>query len=244
MNAKLITYDDINIVYEDNHILVVVKPHNIPTQQDITGDMDMLTLLKEYLVKTYNKPGEAYLGLVHRLDRPTGGVMVFAKTSKAAARLSEQIKDNTMEKAYLAVVDGVMKDKQGKLVHYLKKNSATNNVIIVPEMTVGAKRAELDYKILEEKNNVGLIRVKLVTGRSHQIRVQLASQRCSIMADVRYGKKRSIPMDMGLWAYELKLVHPTTKDIMAFRVAPDKEVLPWKYFNVDAHVSITAKNIY
>ncbi|MBR2984642.1 MAG: RNA pseudouridine synthase, partial [Clostridia bacterium] len=125
------TYKDINIIYEDNHLLVVVKPQNIPSQEDSSGDKDMLTLLKEYLVESKNKPGNAFLGLVHRLDRPTGGVMVFAKTSKAAARLTESIQNGSFEKKYLAVVLGEIKQKQGRLDNYLMKYPKLNVVKVV-----------------------------------------------------------------------------------------------------------------
>ena len=170
-------YKDIEIIYEDNHILVVVKPYNVPVQADESGDPDMLTMLKKYLVETYNKPGDAYLGLVHRLDRPTGGVMVFAKTSKAAARLSEAIRNGEVEKKYLTVVEGAPRFKADKLRCYLKKFPEQNLVKMVPALTEGAKYAELDYKQLayDKTNNVALLLVNLITGRGHQIRVQMLS---------------------------------------------------------------------
>ncbi|MDD7456818.1 MAG: pseudouridine synthase, partial [Clostridia bacterium] len=127
--------EELNIVYEDNHLLVVVKPNNIPVMADSSKDLDLLSMLKNYLVKKYDKPGEAFLGLVHRLDRPTGGIMVFAKTSKCAKRLQEQIQNGDMEKSYLAVLDGVPKEPAGKLVNYLKKNEKTNEVRVVPSAT-------------------------------------------------------------------------------------------------------------
>ena len=158
------TYEDINIVYEDNHLLVAVKPVGVPAQADESGAADMLTLLKDYLKVTYNKPGEAYLGLVHRLDRPTGGVMVFAKTSKAAARLTQSMKDGLFEKTYLCVTCGVPKERSGDLTHYLKKNERTNNVSIVPMLTQGAKKAELHYDVLDDKQGFALVKVRLSTG--------------------------------------------------------------------------------
>ena len=142
-------YKDISVVYEDNHILVAVKPQNVPVQADSSGDDDMLSMLKKYLQEKYDKPGEAYLGLVQRLDRPTGGVMVFAKTSKAAARLCKAITDGEVDKKYLAVVYGVPKDRQAHLSNYLKKDPASNVVSVVPMLTEGAKRAELVYEIVE-----------------------------------------------------------------------------------------------
>lgn len=237
--------EELNIVYEDNHLLVVVKPNNIPVMADSSKDLDLLSMLKNYLVKKYDKPGEAFLGLVHRLDRPTGGIMVFAKTSKCAKRLQEQIQNGDMEKSYLAVLDGVPKEPAGKLVNYLKKNEKTNEVRVVPSATVGAKRAELDYKVLEEKDGISLARVKLITGRGHQIRVQMAHIGCPLVGDMKYNpnavKNKSY---LGLWAYELKLNHPITNETMTFRVYPDKEVAPWRAFDLDKYLSVNIKNIY
>ena len=142
--------EELNIVFEDNHLLVVVKPNNIPVQADSSKDEDLLSMLKAYLVKKYDKPGDAFLGLVHRLDRPTGGLMVFAKTSKCAKRLAEQIKSGTFEKEYLAVTDGIPQESNAKLVNYLKKNGKTLEVRVCPAAEEGAKRAELDYKVLQE----------------------------------------------------------------------------------------------
>ena len=147
--SKQFTMDDVKILHEDNSVLVVVKPQNIPSQGDDSGDLDLLTLLKGYIKEKYNKPGEVYLGLVHRLDRPTGGVMVFAKNSKSAARLSQQIVDGVMQKRYLTTVLNCPKERKGELVNYLKKNSLTNNVYVATVGTTGAKRAELKYQVLE-----------------------------------------------------------------------------------------------
>ena len=141
--------EKLNILYEDNHIIVVVKPVNIPSQGDKTGDEDMLTIIKQYIKEKYNKPGEVYLGLVHRLDRPTGGVMVFAKTSKAASRLSEQVRDKKMHKKYLCIVDGKMEKETGSMRDFLIKNEKTNTSKIVKEGTKNAKEAFLDYEVVK-----------------------------------------------------------------------------------------------
>lgn len=203
-------YKDIEIIYEDNHILVVVKPYNVPVQADESGDPDMLTMLKKYLVETYNKPGDAYLGLVHRLDRPTGGVMVFAKTSKAAARLSEAIRNGEVEKKYLTVVEGAPRFKADKLRCYLKKFPEQNLVKMVPALTEGAKYAELDYKQLayDKTNNVALLLVNLITGRGHQIRVQMAANGTPILGDGKYGRGERLKLPLCLWATELRFAHP------------------------------------
>lgn len=241
----MITFDDLNIVYEDNHILVVVKPQNIPTQEDESHDMDMVRLLKEYLVKSKNKPGEAYLGLVHRLDRPTGGVMVFAKTSKAAQRLSESIKNGSFEKKYLAVVVGEPKNKTDRLQHYLKKNAMQNKVMVVPMLTEGAKFAELDYKTLQTVQGYSLISVVLHTGRSHQIRVQMSTIGHPLYGDQKYGDdERSKKCQLALWATELRFPHPVDKEkgIMTFRVYPPVDSAPWKAFNINGYLNIDINN--
>ena len=166
------------ILYEDNHIIVAEKPQNMIIAADKTGDESMLDTLKEYVRVKYNKPGEAYLGLVHRLDRPAGGLAVFARTSKAASRLADQLKANELKRTYYCVVRGIPKESAGKLVNYLKKNERENNVLVVPQAEEGAKKAVLNYKLLEtvETDNgpLSLLEVKLETGRSHQIRVQMA----------------------------------------------------------------------
>jgi 23S rRNA pseudouridine1911/1915/1917 synthase len=227
--------ENTNVIFEDNHLLVVIKPQNIPVQEDESKDKDLLTMLKEYLVEKYNKPGKAYLGLVHRLDRPTGGVMVFAKTSKAAERLCEQIKTGEFEKTYLTVVDGEPRIKADRLSHYLKKNEKTNTVEVVPSLEEGAKKAELDYKVLETKDDLSLVKIKLLTGRSHQIRVQMKTLGTPVYSDLKYGKekKTKAPTKMSLWATDLKFNHPVTKQRMSFRVYPPKDEMPWNKFNLD-----------
>lgn len=225
------------IIYEDNHILVVVKPQNIPTQEDITKDMDMLSMLKQYIKKRDKKEGNVYLGLVHRLDRPTGGVMVFAKTSKAASRLSEQIKEGGFEKNYVAVLNGVPKEKNAHLVHYLKKNEVENLVSIVPSLTTGAKKAELDYKFLDEKDGLTLVMVHLLTGRGHQIRVQMNAINCPIYGDQKYGDAL-IKNNLALWAYNLQFEHPTTKEKMNFIVFPPEDAAPFNKFDIPRYLNL------
>ncbi|MCQ2564806.1 MAG: RNA pseudouridine synthase, partial [Clostridia bacterium] len=162
------------IIYEDNHIIVVIKPQNISVQEDESKDPDMLTIIKNYIKERDNKPGNVFLGLVHRLDRPTGGVMVFAKTSKAASRLGEQLKSKQMHKHYLCVVNGRPQIVSDRLVTYLKKDEKTNTVRIAPKLETGSKEAVLEYNVIETKNKFTLIDVDLLTGRSHQIRVQMS----------------------------------------------------------------------
>lgn len=238
---KQFSIEDINIIYEDNHILVVVKPQNMACCPDNSGDKDMLSLLKEYLINKYDKKGEAFLGLVHRLDRPTGGVMVYAKTSKAAQRLSQGIRENDIEKKYLAVVVGKPRDKQNQLVHYLLKNSTQNKVYSVPMATDGAKKAILNYKVLEENGNYSLIDIRLITGRSHQIRVQFSSIGCPLYGDQKYGEGLSPIDNIALWATELKFSHPITKERLVYRVYPPIDNIPWKLFDVNRFLAINIK---
>ena len=228
----------VEIIYEDNHLLVVKKPQNMPVQADISGDEDLLTYLKADLKARYQKPGNVYLGLVHRLDRPTGGVMVFAKTSKAASRLSEQIREGELEKTYFAVVVGRPKEDKGTLVHYLKKNTVNNSVYLCSAATEGAKRAELDYEVLESKGQVSLLRIRLKTGRGHQIRVQMQAVGCPVFGDARYGGDLAKGYNMALWAVELRFTHPTTGDIMKYICYPPEESEPWKRFDLSRHLAI------
>ena len=226
--------DELNVVYEDNHIIVVIKPQNIPTQEDESHDKDLLTMVKEYIKVKENKPGNVFVGLVHRLDRPTGGIMVFAKTSKAASRLTQEMHTGDFKKRYLTIVVGKPREKRAKLVNYLLKNARTNTVQVVPELTTNAKRAELDYIVLDEKEKVSLLDVNLATGRSHQIRVQLKNIGCPVYGDVKYGgDKLAKGHNLALWAYELKFVHPTTKENMTFKCYPPEDITPWNVFNLD-----------
>ena len=223
----------LDVVYEDNQIIVVIKPQNIPSQADSSGDKDMLTLVKEYIKEKYNKPGNVYVGLVHRLDRPTGGLMVFAKTSKAASRLSDSIKQNEVNKNYLAVVEGKLKNVNGSLKDYLLKNEKTNMVSVVGQAVNGAKYAELNYQTLCERENLSLVKVNLITGRSHQIRAQFKNMGNVLYNDFKYGSKTK--GNLALWSYELKLIHPTKKQKLTFKMYPNF-VGVWKKFENEISV--------
>ena len=213
---------NLKVIYEDNHIIVVEKPPNVPSQADKTDDIDMLTIIKEYLKEKYHKPGNVYLGLVHRLDRPVGGVMVFAKTSKAASRLSNQVREKIFKKEYLAVVDGKLEKKEGTLEDYLYKDERNNISKVVSKEKKNAKYAKLDYKVLAYNNvkNLSLLKINLHTGRHHQIRVQLSNFRHSIFGDQKYGT-RGRGKQIALWAYELTIEHPITKEQMVFKDLPE-----------------------
>lgn len=234
-----ITYHDIPIIYEDNHILVVVKPFNVPSQEDASKDSDMLTLLKEYLKEKYDKQGNVFLGLVHRLDRPTGGVMVFAKTTKAAQRLFDSITEGDFEKKYLVVLADTPAEQRGRLHNYLYKDENKNMVSVVPMGVKGAKEAALDYKILEKKEPLCLAEIRLYTGRSHQIRVQTAHIGCPVVGDVKYAGKKYVKSDhLALWSTEIKFTHPTKKEVMVFRAFPDDTAFPWNEFDIERHLSV------
>lgn len=212
----------LKVLFEDNHIIVVEKSPNIPSQSDKTGDMDMLTMVKEYIKNKYNKPGNVYLGLVHRLDRPVGGVMIFAKTSKAASRLSNQVREKIFKKEYLAVVDGYITNNKGTLIDYLYKDERNNISKVVKKDKKNAKEAELDYEVLvyNKIKDLSLLKIDLHTGRHHQIRVQLANFGHSIFGDQKYGK-RGKGKQIALWAYKLTIEHPVTKEIMEFEDFPE-----------------------
>ena len=217
----------IKIIYEDNHIIVVEKIPNVPTQEDETGDISMMSLIKEYIKEKYNKPGNVYLGLVHRLDRPVGGVMVFAKTSKAASRLSDEVRKKIFKKEYLAVVDGKFEKEKGTLENYLYKDKKTNTSYVVNKDKKDAKYAKLDYEVIkyDKENNLSVLKINLHTGRHHQIRVQLSNIGHSIYGDQRYGK-RGKNKQIALWAYKLTIEHPTKKEKMEFLDLP-KDVGVW-----------------
>lgn len=205
------------ILFEDNHLLAVVKPQGIAVQKnDAASNDDFQSILKDHLKKKYNKPGNVFLGIVHRLDQPVGGVMVFAKTSKAASRLSEQIRRNVWKKCYLAVVDGVPKQKKAVLEDYLVKNEATNEVFVSKKEDPKAKFARLFYETLETCGNRSLLKISLETGRAHQIRVQLSSRGLPIVNDHKYNKNVQTGSDIALWAYSLEIEHPVTKEKLVF----------------------------
>ena len=210
------------VIYEDNHIIVVEKAPNIPSQSDKTDDMDMLTMVKDYIKEKYNKPGNVYVGLVHRLDRPVGGVMIFAKTSKAAARLSEQVRNKEFKKKYLAVVDGKLDEKQGTLEDYLYKDERNNMSKVVSKDKKNAKLAKLDYELIayNEVKNLSLLKINLHTGRHHQIRVQLSNFGHSIFGDQKYGT-RGQGKQIALWAFELTIFHPISREEMCFKCLPE-----------------------
>lgn len=218
---------NISILYEDNHLLVVEKPVNVPVQEDSSRDKDLLTILKEDIKVRYQKPGNVYLGLVHRLDRPVGGAIVFAKTSKAASRLADSLRKQEFDRSYLAVVRGTPQKKQAVLEHYLKKDTCKNQVSVVSAGEKGAKKAKLEYEVLAGTGELSLLHVKLYTGRSHQIRVQLSSIGCPLYGDQKYGSKVNSPgQQIALWAFSLKFPHPVKKEPVMLHSLPPN-TYPW-----------------
>lgn len=223
---------NLNVLYEDNHLLVVEKPRNMPVQEDASRDPDLLNLCKQFLIEKYNKPGDAFLGLVHRLDRPVGGVILFAKTSKAASRISNEIRLNRLDRTYYAVVRGIPKNKQGTLTDYLLKDRKTNISSVVDKNTKGAKKAILDYQVVatDSKEKLSLLEVKLHTGRSHQIRLQLSHMEHPIYGDQKYGAHVNEPgQQIALWAYELSVKHPTKDEKVTVTCDVPNEY-PWSIF--------------
>ena len=208
------------IVYEDNHLLVAVKPPNQLTQGDATGDEALLDELKGYIKVKYQKPGEVYLGLVHRLDRPVGGLVAFARTSKAASRLSDQVRTHAMHRDYLAVVEnGDSLADEGVLHNWLTKDEATGNVRAVKNGTPGSQEARLSYRVLSRKNSTALVHVVLETGRKHQIRVQFLTAGHPLVYDMRYGHGER-GQNIALWGAMLTLTHPTQKQLVTFTSRP------------------------
>ena len=216
----------LNVLYEDNHIIVVEKPVNVLSQGDNTGDLSLLDMVKEYVKEKYNKPGNVYIGLIHRLDRPVGGIMVFARTSKAASRLSKQVSEHSFSKKYYAVVSGKMEKENDKFIDSLKRLDNGNTIV-----SNDGKRSVLSYNVLEYNKDVdaSLVDISLETGRHHQIRVQFASRGHALLGDQRYGKQDKT--QIALYSYELEFVHPVTKEVMKFSLKPEK-VGHWNNFTL------------
>ncbi|MFA5676419.1 MAG: RluA family pseudouridine synthase [Christensenellales bacterium] len=210
----------VSVIFEDNHLLVAEKPYGVPSQADSSGDPDMLSLCKEYIGKKYAKPGNVYLGLVHRLDRPASGVMAFARTSKAAARLCAQIRSGGFERTYLCVLTGAPPKQGGALVSYIVKDKKARISRAAKPSAPGAKKAELAYDVLARSGGLYLVSVSLLTGRFHQIRSQFASVGAPIYGDQKYGP-RVIKSNLALYSFKLCFTHPTSKEKLCFSSKPN-----------------------
>lgn len=226
-----------NVVYEDNHLLVVIKPTNLLTQADKTGDDDLLSQMKRYIKEKYQKPGDVYLGLVHRMDRPVGGLLCLARTSKAAARLSNQVSNHEMAREYLAITEGNL-PPSGTLRHYLIKDDMLNMVSTVPEGTKGSQLAVLHFESLDQRDNTSLCHIRLETGRAHQIRVQMAASGHPLINDARYG--HGMPGNqIALWGAKLTLAHPTLQKKMTFYSVPQGDA--WAIYKESIGRFLTAE---
>lgn len=228
MDSAVTVFDGIKILYEDNHVIVCIKPAGVLSQSDGSGAPDMLTILKRYIKEKYGKPGEVYLGLVHRLDRPVSGVMVFARTSKAASRLSEQIRTRKVEKLYRCVVNGVL-EGSGRLENYISKDEDRNIVTVSDSEKPGYKASYLDYRAIATKDGLTLTEIRLGTGRSHQIRAQMAHNGYPLVGDQKYGLKDNRCKDIALESFKLSFEHPVKHEFIAFE-APIPEGFPWNLF--------------
>ncbi len=216
------------ILYEDNHLIVAVKPQNLLTQGDDTGDDNLLDQVKAYVKEKYEKPGEAYIGLVHRMDRPVGGLLVFARTSKAAARLSEQVRTHELNRQYVCIVEGDAPD-QFTYVDYLAKDLEKNMVTVLPSyLKLQGKEAILHGRTIARRDGLSLVTIQLETGRAHQIRVQMQHAGHPLWGDHRYGNGKG-KEQIALWGMRLSFSHPVTKEQMLF-IAPVPEEKPWLWF--------------
>ena len=199
------------VIYEDNHLLIVSKRPGEIVQGDKTGDIPMVESLKLYLKEKYNKPGNVFLGLVHRLDRPVGGLVIFAKTSKALSRMTQMFAKGEVQKSYLAIVTDKPQDSQARLTHYLVRNEKQNKSYAYHQERANSKRAELSYRLISNGEHYHLVEVDLHTGRHHQIRCQLSAIGCPIKGDLKYGAKRSNPHgSISLLSYRLRFRHPVS----------------------------------
>lgn len=206
--------NDLKIIYEDNHLIVVIKKPNIPVQLDESNDLDLQSIIKKYLKIKYNKKGNVYLGIVHRLDRPVGGIMVFAKTSKAASRLSKSIQNHEFKKEYLAVIKGKI-PPNGTLKNFLARKDKKAYVTTKDK----GKYAELSYQVIAKKEDFNLLKIDLKTGRHHQIRVQFQNIGFPLFGDQFYGEKNK--EQIALFAYKISFNHPVTKELLTFSALPD-----------------------
>lgn len=219
------------VIYEDNHLLVVNKAPGILVQGDITGDVPLVDLCKEYIRKKYQKPGAAFLGVVHRIDRPVSGVVVLARTSKSLERMNALFRENRTKKTYWAITESKPGSETGNLIHWLIKDEKKNKTTAYPRETPNAMRSELSYSILKSREKQWLLRVNPVTGRPHQIRVQLASMGCPIKGDVKYGSPTVFEDgSIALHARRLEFIHPIKKEPMVLS-APLPETYAWNAFS-------------
>lgn len=219
----------LRILYEDNHVLAVVKPPGIPTQGAAAGKASLVSQAKEYLRRRYRKPGNVFLGVVSRLDLSTSGVVVFARTSKAAARLSEQFRQRHVAKTYWALVEGIVQPAAAELVDYLAKDEAQQKMIVVDKHCPGAQEAKLSYRVTQKLEGVSLVEIALETGRKHQIRLQFAARKHPVVGDKKYGSRRPFAAGIALHCRRLVVEHPVKKTPLELLAPPPPA---WKGFKI------------
>ncbi|NNC84684.1 MAG: RNA pseudouridine synthase [Bacteroidia bacterium] len=218
------------MLFEDNHLIAVNKPSGVLVQGDNTGDLSLDTIVKQYIKEKYNKPGDVFLGVIHRIDRPVSGVILYGRTSKALTRMNEQFKNKEVKKVYWAVCKNRPEDTEGHLVNHLRKNAAQNKSFVCKKDAKGSQKAELNYEWINQSNNFNLFHVELLTGRHHQIRAQLAHIGCPIKGDLKYGAKRSNPDgSIHLHARSISFMHPVKKESITITAKAPQESL-WNFF--------------
>lgn len=226
--------EKLEVLYEDNHFIAVNKPAGYLVQADVTGDLPLSEIVKEYIKEKYKKPGEVFLGVVHRIDRPVSGVVIFARTSKGLTRINEQFKNREVKKTYWAVSDNRPDPLSGHLTHYLHKDK-TRNITKAYESqnrNKAAKKSELDYELLSSLKSHHLIEVKPITGRPHQIRVQLSRINCPIRGDIKYGaNNKNRDASINLHSRSLEFVHPIKNELIKITANPPKKDQIWQLFN-------------
>lgn len=218
------------VLFEDNHIIIVNKPSGIPVQEDKSGDLSLTEIIKGYIKDKYNKPGNVFLGVVHRLDRPVSGAVIFARTSKALMRLNEMMKKREITKIYWAITKNQPPQESGSMTGYIKRNESRNKSYVLNEATDGAVMAELNYRMIGSADNYHLIEIELITGRHHQIRTQLAAAGCPVKGDLKYGFPRSNKDgSICLLAREIRFIHPVNGEMVCVQANPHDDPL-WKFF--------------
>ena len=210
----------LHVIYEDNHLLAVVKPAGLPTIGVADDQSSLAKLAKQYLKTKYQKPGNVFLGVMSRLDAVATGIVVFARTSKAAARLTDQFRNHTVDKVYLAVLEGTIEPSAATLEDWVAKNESRHRMETVPSTQLGAQQAQLAYRRLETGRKTSLVEVKLETGRKHQIRLQMASRGHPIVGDTKYGSNQTFPRGIALHSTQLTIQHPTCGDAITFTCPP------------------------
>ena len=224
-----------DVIYEDNHLIAVNKPAGALVQRDATADMAMSDVVKKYIKNKYDKPGDVFLGTIHRIDRPVSGVTIYARTSKALTRMNELWRNKSIKKQYIALSHKSPEEFSGKLIHYISKNEAKNKVNVYDKERSNSKRSETDYELLSRINNVFAFKVKPITGRSHQIRAQFAKMGCPLIGDLKYGASEGLEdQSVGLHAFSLAFEHPVKKVRVVIKAKPPKRP-PWNFFDFRNH---------